>query len=103
MAKNFILCDRDTLYFMPPSIQEWVPENHLVRFVIDIVEQLDVTDLEKQYSQRGGKAYPVKMMLALMFYGYITGTYSSRKIERATYDLIPFTGLCPILKSSYQS
>jgi transposase len=90
MTPRFAQCDRDTLYLMPPSIQDWLPENHLARFVVDIVSQLDVWPLENAYAGRGSDAYPPRMLLALLFYGYATGIFSSRKLEAATYDSVAF-------------
>ncbi len=90
MKSKFVLCDRHTIYLMPHSIQDWLPEDHLARFVVEIVEKLDLKKLERKYSYNGRKAYPVQVMLGLLFYGYITGTYSSRKIEQATYDSVAF-------------
>ena len=90
MASKFLTCDRDTLYLLPRSIQSWLPEKHLARFVVDIIEQLDINAFEKKYGTLGRKAYPIRVMLGLIFYGYITGIYSSRKIEEATYDSVPF-------------
>jgi transposase len=90
MTPRFAQCDRDTLYLMPPSIQDWLPENYLARFVVDIVSQLDVWPLENAYAGRGSDAYPPRMLLALLLYGYATGVFSSRKLEAATYDSVAF-------------
>ena len=90
MDPRFIQCDRDTLYLMPPSVQDWLPENHLARFVVDIVSQLDVWPLVSAYAGRGSDAYPPGTLLALLFYGYATGIFSSRKMETATYDSVAF-------------
>lgn len=90
MASRFRSVDRDTSYLLPPSVEEWLPEDHLARFVIETVGQLDTSALENAYDGRGSKAYHPKMLLALLFYGYATGTFSSRRIERATYDSIAF-------------
>ena len=87
---RFIQCDRDTLYLMPPSVQDWLPENHLARFVVDIVSQLDLWPLVSAYAGRGSDAYPPGTLLALLFYGYATGVFSSRKLEAATYDSVAF-------------
>ena len=62
---RFIQCDRDTLYLMPPSVQDWLPENHLARFVVDIVSQLDLWPLVSAYAGRGSDAYPPGTLLAL--------------------------------------
>lgn len=90
MSTNFIPTDRHTLYLLPPSVQDWLPEDHLTRFVVDIVSQLDLRSITDQYGGRGSKAYHPRMLLALLFYGYATGVFSSRKIEQATYDSIAF-------------
>ena len=74
-----------------PSIQEWLPEHHLARFVVDIVEQLDLSEITSGYGGSGGKrAYHPAMLVALLFYGYATGVFSSRKLEQATYDSVAF-------------
>jgi len=90
MSTNFILADRNTRYLLPPSMQDWLPEDHLARFIIDIVAQLELRPIVNQYGGKGSKAYHPRMLLALLFYGYATGVFSSRKIEQATYDSIAF-------------
>jgi len=82
--------DRNTEYLLPPSVQEWLPEAHLARYVVDVVEGLDLSVLERAYAGRGSDAYHPAMLLSLLIYGYATGTFSSRKIERATYDSLAF-------------
>lgn len=82
--------DRDTDYLLPPSIQDWVPESHLSRYIVDVVEALDLSELERAYAGRGSAAYHPALLLSLLIYGYATGTFSSRKIERATYDSLAF-------------
>jgi transposase len=78
------------LYLLPPSLQDWLPEGHLARFVVEIVEQLDLRSLKRSYSGCGSKPYNPEMLLALLFYGYATGVFSSRKLERSTYDSVAF-------------
>ena len=90
MEPRFKDCDRDTLFLMPPSVDDWVPENHLSRFVVDIVRRLDLSPIKNAYAGRGSDAYPPDLMVALLFYAYATGVFSSRKIERATYDSVAF-------------
>jgi len=90
MSGRFVSVDRDTAYLLPPSVQEWLPEDHLARFVVEIVEQLDLAKLTTAYRGRGSDAYHPAMMVALLFYGYATGVFSSRKLERATYDSVAF-------------
>ena len=82
--------DRDTDYLLPPSVQDWLPESHLARYVVDVVEGLDLSELERAYAGRGSDAYHPALLLSLLIYGYATGTHSSRKIERATYDSLAF-------------
>lgn len=82
--------DRHTEYLLPPSVQDWLPESHLARYVVDVVEGLDLSALERAYAGRGSDAYHPAMLLSLLIYGYATGTHSSRKIERATYDSLAF-------------
>jgi transposase len=90
MEPRFKDCDRDTLFLMPPSVDDWVPENHLARFVVDIVARLDLSPIKNAYAGRGSDAYPPNIMVALLFYAYATGVFSSRKIEGATYDSVAF-------------
>ena len=91
MAKKFISSNRNQGYLLPPSINEWLPKEHLARYIVEITEQLDLEEIYKAYSGEGGKeAYHPKALLSLLFYGYATGTFSSRKIERATYDSVAF-------------
>ena len=87
---SFHPIDRDTDYLLPPSVQEWLPEAHLARYVVDVVEGLDLSLLERAYAGRGSDAYHPAMLFSLLIYGYATGTFSSRKIERATYDSLAF-------------
>ena len=75
---------------LSPNMQEWLPENHLARFIVGAVEQFDLRHVEDSYEGRGYRAYRPKMLLALLIYGYAVGTFSSRKIERATVDSIAF-------------
>jgi transposase len=90
MNGRFVSVDRDTAYLLPPSLQEWVPEDHLARFVVEIVERIDLGKLTKAYCGRGSDAFHPAMMVALLFYGYATGVFSSRKLERATHDSVAF-------------
>ena len=90
MSSKFRTVDRHTLYLLPPSVQDWLPDDHLARFVVDIVERLDLSGLERQYSGGGKDPYHPSLLLGLLFYGYATGVFSSRKLERATYDSVAF-------------
>jgi transposase len=82
--------DRNTDYLLPPSVEEWLPESHLARYVVEVVEGLDLSGMERKYAGRGSDAYHPAMLLSLLIYAYATGTFSSRKIERATYDSLAF-------------
>ena len=87
---NFRPIDRATPFLLPPSVEDWLPKDHLARFVVDIVDQLDLSALTRQYRGSGSAAYHPTVMLGLLVYGYATGVYSSRRIEAATRDSIAF-------------
>ena len=87
---HFRQCDRDTPYLLPPSVDDWLPKDHLARFVVDTVEQLDLSALTHQYRGAGSAAYHPAVLLALLIYGYATGTFGSRRIEQATHDSLAF-------------
>lgn len=90
MSGKFQTIDRNTAYLLPPSIQDWLPEKHLARFVVDIVDRLDLRALERRYGGGGKPPYHPALLLALLFYGYATGVFSSRKLEQATHDSVAF-------------
>lgn len=90
MAARFVRIDRDTAYLLPPSVQDWLPQKHLARFVVDVVNQLNLSKLESAYAGRGSAAHHPSVLLGLLIYGYATGVYSSRAIERGTYDSVAF-------------
>ena len=90
MVPKFVEVDRETLFLLPPSVQDWLPKDHLARFVVDVVEQLDLRPLKESYAGRGSRPYNPAMLLALLFYCYATGVFSSRKLERNTYDSVAF-------------
>ena len=87
---RFVPVDRDTAYLLPPSVDEWLPSDHLARFVVEVIDRLDLEDLVKQYAGRGSAAHHPAVLLGLLVYGYASGVHSSRKIERATYDSVAF-------------
>ena len=87
---NFRPIDRATPFLLPPSVDDWLRKDHLARFVVDIVDQLDLSPLTEQYRGAGSAAYHPAVMLSLLIYGYATGVYSSRRIEAATHDSIAF-------------
>ncbi len=94
MAIEFIPIDRDTPYIFPPCVQDYLPADHLARFVVEIVEQLDLSHLSAVYSGKGSKPYHPALLVALLFYGYATGVFSSRKLEKATHDSIAMRYIC---------
>lgn len=94
MAVKFIPLDRDTPHLFPPSVQDYLPDDHLARFVVDIVDRLDLSALTSSYTGRGSHPYHPALMVALLFYGYASGTFSSRKLEKASYDSIPYRFIC---------
>src|ERR1700739_1446813 len=87
---NFRPVDRDTGFLMPPSVNEWLPMQHLARFIVEVVESLDLRAISGSYQGKGSAPYRPSMLLALLLYGYATGVFSSRKLERATYDSVAF-------------
>jgi transposase len=87
---RFIQYDRNQQYLLPPSVDEWLPEGHLARFVVEVIDHLDLSKLTRRYSVSGSAAYHPALLLGLLVYGYASGTFSSRKIERATYDSVVF-------------
>lgn len=82
--------DRQTDFLLPPSVQEWLPEGHLARYIVEVIEGLDLSELTRAYAGRGSDAYHPAMLMALLIYGYATGTFSSRKLARATHDSLAF-------------
>jgi transposase len=87
---NFRNFDRDTPFLLPPSVNEWLPEKHLARFIVEVVDALDLSAMSKSYRGSGSASYHPKLLLAILVYGYATGVFSSRKLERATYDSVAF-------------
>jgi transposase len=87
---NFRPINRDTGFLLPPSVDEWLPQRHLARFVVEVIDGLDLSELVKAYRGSGSASYHPAMLLGLLVYGYATKTFSSRAIERATYDSVAF-------------
>jgi len=84
-------------YLLPPSPTEWLPENHLAYFILDVVERLDLSPIEAAIAEkdpRGERPYSPRMLLAVLIYGYCVGVFSSRKLARATYEDVAFRVLC---------
>jgi transposase len=87
---NFRLINRDMAFLMPPSVDEWLPQRHLARFVVEVIEGLDLRSMSGSYRGSGEASYPPQLLLGLIIYGYATGVFSSRKLERATHDSVAF-------------
>jgi transposase len=80
---NFRQVDRSTWFLLPPSVDEWLPDRHLARFVVEVVDRLDLSGMVKAYRGSGSASCHPSVLLGLV-YGYATGVFSSRKLERAT-------------------
>lgn len=94
MGAKFVNIDRNTPMLLPCDLRDWVKDNDLAAFVLEAVETTDLTGAHVNHRGTGSAEYPPAMMLALLIYCYATGVFSSRKIERATYDSISVRYLC---------
>ena len=90
MSRTFKTVNYEQALELTVRLGDCLPPDHLARFVVDSVAQLDLTALYAQYGTRGGEPYAPEVLLGLLLYGYATGVFSSRKIERATYETVPF-------------
>jgi transposase len=93
MARSFLPFDLNQPFLLPLDIRDWLPEKHLARFILDVVDTLDLSELMQTYarsSDRGRAGYNPKMLLGLVLYGYCSGTRSSRRIERRTYEDVAY-------------
>ncbi len=92
MAYNFVASDREQLMLMPPSMADWLPQDHLAWFVLDVVAELDLSAFRAAYrgDGRGGAAYDPELMLTLLVYAYCVGERSSRRIEKRLVEDVAF-------------
>jgi transposase len=93
VSKRFRVCSHDQPFLLPPSLQDWLPENHLARFIAEVMNELDLSSIYASYERRDGRglaAYHPALMVRVLLYGYCIGITSSRKIELATYDNVAF-------------
>jgi transposase len=90
MSRRFKTADYDATLDVTVRLGDCLPPDHLARFVVDTIAQLDLAVIYARYGPRGGQPYAPEILLALLFYGYATGIFSSRKLERATYETVPF-------------
>jgi len=91
--KRFRVCDLNQPFQLSPSLQEWLPEDHLARFVADVADELDLSAIYAEYERsdgRGLSAYHPLLLTRLLVYGYSVGVTSSRAIEKATYENLAF-------------
>lgn len=89
MATRFVPIDRDTPLLLPPNLRDWVPADHLVHFILDAVDALDLRQVRVNPRGTGSEQYPPHLLLGLLIYSYATGTFGSRRIEQSTYDSVP--------------
>lgn len=90
MARRFITADYEEMLDARIRLGDVLPRNHLARFVVELISELDLQSIYARYGEQGGAAYAPGMLLGLLVYGYATGVFSSRKLERATYESVPF-------------
>jgi transposase len=90
MKRKFRTANYEKTLELQITLRDVLPPDHLARFIVDVVAQLDLRSIYKKYSDQGAPPYAPEVLLGLLFYGYATGVFSSRKIERATYEVIPF-------------
>lgn len=90
MARRFKKVDYEKSLEQTIQIRECLPDDHLARFVVAVIGLLDLRSIYARYGAVGGEAYSPEILLSLLFYGYATGVFSSRKIEKSTYESIPF-------------
>jgi len=103
MAARFLNLDRQTPMFLPCDLREWVPEDHLVHFILDAVEQIPTAHFKVNDRGPGSPQYPPAMMLALLIYCYATGRFGSRTIEAATFSDVAVRYICANLHPDHSS
>jgi transposase len=94
MAARFVSIDHDTPLLLPPDLRDWISKDHMVHFVMDAVDALDLSMAKVNERGTGSKQYPPRTMLALLIYCYATGTFASRRIETLTYENVAVRYLC---------
>jgi len=90
MSRKFKTADYEATLNSTVTLRDCLPPDHLARFIVDVITQLDLSAIYAHYGPRGGEAIAPEILFGLLFYGYATGTFSARKIERATYESMPF-------------
>ncbi len=90
MSRTFKTVDYEATLDQSVRLGDCLPPDHLARFIVDVIAQLDLSAIYARYRARGGAPYAPELLFGLLAYGYATGTFSSRKLERATYEAAPF-------------
>ena len=94
MAAKFVVVDRNTPMLLPQDLREWLPGDHIVHFILESVESLDLRGFRVNERGSGSAQYPPGMMLSLLIYSYATGRFSSREIQAASYHDVAVRYLC---------
>jgi len=94
MSERFVNIDRETPMLFPEDMRSWLPKNHLVHFIVDAVNQIEIRAFKVNKRGTGSEQYPPEMMLALLVYSYATGRFGSRTIEAATYTDVALRYIC---------
>jgi transposase len=105
MAKTYRPYSPDQMFLLPPSLRDWLPENHLVYFVSDVVDQLDLSKIESVYEKddRGQPPYHPRMMTKVLVYAYCVGVFSSRKIQKRLVEDVAFRVLAAGNQPDYRT
>src|SRR3979411_1383979 len=103
MKRTFKTVDYDQALDLTVQLGDCLPPDHLARFVVDRVAQLDLSALYAHYGPRGGEPYAPEVLLGLLLYGYATGVFSSRKIECATYEAVLFRFIAGNLRPDHDT
>src|SRR5258708_7106605 len=87
---NFRTIDRETAYLLPASVDEWLPERHLARFIVEVIDRLDLSAMSRSYRGTGSASYHPRLLLGLLVYGYASGVFragswSGRRTIRLNY------------------
>ena len=107
MSATYLPWNQGQTFLLPPSPDDWLPKDHLARFVLEVAERLDLSaiydEIEAERAPQGRSNYPPRLMVALLLYAYMTGTMSSRQIERKSHEDIGYRYLCGNLHPSYRT
>lgn len=107
MSASYLPWNRGQTFLFPPSPEDWLPEGHLARFVLDVVDRLDLSSIyariEGERAPQGRRAFPPELMVSLLLYAYMTGTTSSRVIERKSYEDVGYRFICGDLHPNFRT